>query len=81
MDHRCEYCTNDGIKRLDADNVIKTDTYACDQCWKLLKNPITAIPLLRGHMNLTLRDKVNSVELKKLTDVFVKNVIKWKPSN
>lgn len=68
----CEYCNRQGKDRLG------NGTAVCDPCWSLLQNPQTALPLLRGHMTLTLRGKIPEAELKKKVDKFMAEVSKWR---
>lgn len=77
----CEYCTGKGFKRLGIEDGLKEDVYVCDQCWKLLKNPLTALPLLRGHLNIILRSKTNPEKVKQFTEAFVRGIAGWKLRN
>lgn len=55
------------------------DAYVCDQCWELLKNPVTAVPLLRGHVSIHLRETMAPDKVKALTEDFVRRIAKWRP--
>jgi hypothetical protein len=50
----------------------------CASCWKLLQNPNTALPLIRGHLTLALRGKLPEAELKKRINQFMTMVADWK---
>lgn len=71
--HGCEYCGKPGRDRLGDGK-----SSVCDGCWRLLRDPRTALPLLRGHMTLSLRGKVPEAELKRKVDAFMSEVSKWR---
>jgi hypothetical protein len=54
------------------------ETGVCDECWQLLQKPTTALPLIRGHLTLTLRGKMPEAELKKKIDDFMGMISGWK---
>ena len=78
---KCEYCTIKGelrVKKEEAD-VLEHDIYVCDHCWRLLKNPATALPLLRGH--LSLKHRQNTKGKPKQLENFMEMISKWRPVN
>lgn len=79
----CTFCYKPGKLRVRADEQpdVGDDTYVCDPCWKLLQNPATAIPLMRGHLTLTSRGKMPEGKLKLQVDKFVETVLPWKRQN
>jgi hypothetical protein len=68
----CEYCG----RHAEIDANLKVAV--CASCWKLLRNPTTALPLIRGHLTLTLRGKVSDNELKRRVDAFMAMISTWK---
>ena len=67
----CTYCSRPSRKQ---DGI---DVEVCPECWKLLQNPITALPLIRGHLTMTLRGKMPDSELKMRIDEFMKFISIW----
>ena len=74
----CEYCGAEGKPRLSSDD-LKYDVHVCDKCWKLLKNPVTALPLIRSHLTMELRGTMDSRKLGKLLNKYMEKISKWKP--
>lgn len=53
----CEFCSRPGDVISSADeNDLKENVYTCKSCLKLLKNPATALPLIRGHLSINNRN-------------------------
>lgn len=75
----CEYCGRPGQKRAGPEDGLPYDVYACGSCWKLLQNPATAIPLLRGHLSLEMRGVVEKKEAEGLVSSFIGKVAGWRP--
>jgi len=69
----CEYCARPARPREGLE-----DTAVCDSCYSLLQNPVTALPLIRGHLTLTLRGTMPDAELKKKIDAFMQMISGWK---
>ena len=69
----CQYCSR------PADIQVEKNTFVCSVCWKLLQNPATALPLIRGHLTMTLRGKMPDAELKRKIDMFMAMIGNWKP--
>lgn len=82
-DGECTFCYKPGKLRVKAMEQpdVGEDTHICDLCWKLLKNPATAIPLMRGHLTLTGRGKIPEAQLKFQVDQFVEKILPWKKRN
>lgn len=70
---RCMYCGKPGTRRIE-----EADSSVCGKCWKLLQNPATALPLIRGHLTLTLRGTVPEDKLKLHIDKFMEQLATWK---
>jgi hypothetical protein len=68
----CEYCGR------SADKIEGVQAAVCTACWALLQNPVTALPLIRGHLTLTLRGQIPDEELKKRIDAFMAMIASWK---
>lgn len=79
----CMFCYGDGKLRVLAEEQpnVGEDTFVCGPCWALLQNPVTALPLMRGHLTLTERGKVPEAQLKKRVDKFIETVLPWKKRN
>jgi hypothetical protein len=71
---KCNYCDRTGKECIPGDD----PAYVCDGCWKILQNPITALPFLRGHLTLELRGKVPEHLLKKQINTFMEHAAKLK---
>lgn len=80
---KCYYCTQDGILRVKKEEAEKltSDIYVCDNCWRLLQNPATALPLIRGHLSLTEGRKMPEKQFKKMMDNYMDKLSKFKPTN
>ncbi len=72
----CEYCTMPGKPRDGVE--------VCDHCWNLLQNPVTALPLIRGHITMELRQKnpqMAEPELRQMIEKFMGTLAQFrKPS-
>ena len=82
MKDKCIYCNRSGVLRVEKERAqfpIPRDIYVCDMHWNLLKDPKTAIPLIRGHLSLELRGTDNKDYLEKKVDKFVDFISEWKP--
>lgn len=80
--NNCEYCDKIGELRINSgEQGINRDIYICDLCWRLLKNPRTALPLLRGHLTLSQRGIANPTYNEKIINKFMSMVADWKPRN
>lgn len=80
--NECEYCNKPGKLRVSAEeSTINKEIHICDNCWRLLKDPRTALPLLRGHLTLSQRNISNPELTNKLLNKFMEMVSTWKPKN
>ena len=78
----CMFCYKPGSPRVEAGEVEGIEEMVvCGQCWKLLKDPKTALPLIRGHLSLTERGKISADQLKDRIDKFMGEISGWKPRN
>lgn len=73
----CEYCSRDG--NLISDKHQQIDVYVCHSCMNLLKNPRTALPLIRGH--LSIEGRSHGPEHKKQLEKFMEMISKWGSKN
>lgn len=48
-DNRCEYCYSPGAP------AVSEEAHVCASCFRLLKDPVLGLRLLRGHMTMRLR--------------------------
>lgn len=62
----CTYCRRPGRAR-----VAGQESCVCDQCWSMLQDPRTALPLIRGHLTAELRGKVPPERLSSMIDEFM----------
>ena len=67
----CQFCNRSAGVRKDLEIGV------CDQCWALLQKPVTALPLIRGHLTLSLRGKMPEAELKKRVNAFMEMISTW----
>ena len=79
----CNFCNRAGPIRVsvDEEESINEDIYVCNQCWKLLQNPATALPLIRGDLSISLRGKMPKAYLQKSIDAFIEKISEMKPKN
>lgn len=75
----CTFCMHEGKLRASKSDGLNEDTYVCDSCWRLLKNPTTALPLLRGHLVMRLRNVLPEERLKPAINKFMGIISEWKP--
>lgn len=80
-ENACNFCFRPGKVRAGPEDGLKENEYVCDSCWKLLQDPITALPLIRGNITINLRNKMPEQQLKKLTNEFMEKLSKLKPMN
>jgi len=77
----CEYCNAPGELRAGKKEGLGEDVYVCDGCWKLLKNPTTALPLLRGHLTMKLKGKMIPATLDRMMNKYMEMIAGWKIRN
>lgn len=77
----CEYCDTPGVARAGKKDGLDREVYVCDGCWKLLKDPKTALPLLRGHLTMQLKGKMVPDRLDKILNSYMGMISDWKPRN
>lgn len=70
----CMYCSQEGTQRVPTD----PQSVVCEKCWKLLQNPATALPLIRGHVTMSLRGKVHPDRLEEMVQAFMGHISTWK---
>lgn len=80
----CEFCGRPGAKLAGVEDGLESDFFACTGCRKLLSKPVTALPLIRGHLTLELRGKMSKKRLDNMMQVGMEILSKMKkkdPSN
>ncbi len=77
MSGACAFCTRSGEVRA-GEGGAPEDVRVCGGCWKLLQDPATALPLLRGDLSVSLRGRVPEAVLKRSIDRFMETVSKFK---
>ena len=77
----CEYCNTPGVLRIGKKDGAESDVYVCDSCWKLLKNPKTALPLIRGHLTMKLKGRISPEQLNRMLNHYMGMISAWKPRN
>lgn len=76
----CEYCNRDApMIAKKGDPGIEYDVYVCGVCMNLLKNPLTALSLIRGHLSIESRGKHKNFH-SKIND-FMDMLSKWHTKN
>jgi hypothetical protein len=78
MSESCEYCGVSGVRRAGKEDGLDKDVFVCDRCWKLLKDPKTALPLLRGHLAMQLKGSVSPAKLDWMMNKYMGIVADWK---
>jgi hypothetical protein len=83
MNNQCQYCIKTGKLRVSKDEspLLEEDVYVCDYCWALLKNPATAMPLIRGHLSLTQGREMPEKQFSKILEQFMETISKFKPTS
>jgi len=81
--NQCLYCTRPGTLRVKEGESpeVKENIYVCAACWRLLSNPATALPLIRGHLSLTEGRNIPEKEFKRLMDKYMEFLTTLKPTN
>ena len=69
---RCHFCVK------PAKIIEGMEVAVCSNCFELLKNKHTALPLIRGQLTLSLRGQMPEAELKKRVDTFMEMISNWK---
>lgn len=81
MNEDCMFCLQSRatIRARAGEGGLETDVRVCDRCWKQLKDPRTALPMLRGHLSLTLRGKGDQKVLDQTIQDFMGVVQDFRP--
>jgi hypothetical protein len=80
----CLFCDKPSPLRVKANTVENNrDLHVCDMHWKILQNPHTALPFLRGVSMMQLqRDEIKyDGTVKKLVEGYFDSIAKWKKQN
>lgn len=76
----CEYCGHAGTLRVSTDDPgVSENIYVCDKCWILLKDPTTALPLIRSYLTVSLRGSMPPEKLTEMINKYMKIISTWKP--
>lgn len=67
----CDFCDNPGRDRGDG-------VCVCPSCWTLLRDPRTALPLIRGTVTMKLRGSVPKADLDRMVNEFMGRISGWK---
>lgn len=86
MNGICEYCKSVGPARIRAgEGGASQDVFVCDQHWKILKDPKTALPFIRGVLTLKIRGSAPPSYLDRLINKYMEMLTKLtaaqKPKN
>lgn len=73
----CEYCDMAGEFRAGEKDGLNKDVHVCKRCWELLKNPQTALPLIRSHLTMKLKGRMPPSELDRTMNVYMEKISKW----
>lgn len=67
----CDFCDSPGQDRGD-------DVCVCPSCWKLLQDPVTALPLIRGTVTMKLRGTMPKDQLDRVVNRFMGEISRWR---
>lgn len=81
LEGECEFCSKPGKLRTSDEEGPQVEAYTCNDCWELLKNPLTALPLIRGNLVASLRGQMPKAQLDETVNKFMEMVSKWEPRN
>lgn len=81
MSKECMYCLAEGRVRATKEDGVDSDVHVCESCWLLLKNPKTALPLIRGHLAMSLKGSVPQATLDRMINAYMGKIAAWKPRN
>ena len=81
MTGNCTFCGKTGLVRVrKGENNCPEDMAVCEMHWKILKNPSTALPFLKGVTMAEIRfrsqDKENDL---KTAEIMFESISKWRP--
>lgn len=76
----CYYCDKEGeLKVRKGDNGAPQDIHCCTMHWKILNDPKTAIPFLRGVFAVQIRTSSSDLDAdRKAADDLINAMSKWK---
>jgi len=71
-DGPCRFCSRPGPLRAEPGrDPVEENVFVCAGCWDLLKNPATALQLIRGDLSITLRGTVPEAQLERSLNDFM----------
>lgn len=76
----CEYCMVKSPPFMGPPE-IEVQTYLCSSCLKLLRNPATALPLIRGNLTMKMNGKIPEDRLKRMLNSYMSKISEFKPRN
>jgi len=77
----CEYCSKPGIRWAGPEDGLEKEMFICRGCLKILRNPQTALPFLRGHLSMELRGQIPEQKLSQMINQFMQAISKFHPKN
>lgn len=77
----CEFCLRPGVQRAGKEDGLEKPAFVCENCWKLLKDPRTALPLIRGNVSMNLRGTMPEKQLAEMANKFLDEIRTWKARN
>ena len=77
----CEYCSTRKAPLFIGPPETDQEIYVCQSCIKLLKNPITALPLIRGNLTMKLRGTIPEEVLNRMLQSFMEKISKFESDN
>jgi hypothetical protein len=75
----CHFCSRTGALRAKpGEDQVEEEVYVCQGCWDLLRDPATALPLIRGDLSITLKGTVPDAQLSKSLNSFMERLSKFR---
>lgn len=75
----CHYCGEDGPRVGGPEDGLSGPLFVCARCTGLLRDPATAMPLIRGDASIGLRGVLPEAEARKVVDALVEGLMQLKP--
>jgi len=78
-DGPCHFCSRPGPLRAETGkDQVEEDVHVCEGCWDLLKDPATALPLIRGDLSISLRGTAPEAQLGRALNNFMERLSKFR---
>ncbi len=76
----CEYCSSQSpVFVEESENSV--ESFLCGKCLNLLRNPLTALPLIRGNLTMKLRGTMSEKKLNDTLNSFMEKLSKFHPQS